>query len=581
MDHAKETPATLAGSAFSKVSLEDSLSSPSAMAPISLLKQSPSSLSSNPPKTPFPGTGTFSNPFIVDYLPSDPLNPYNWPKTKRWGVTMLIGVTALCPPFASVSYSATLGDVVDDFGISRELATAGISLFIAGFGFGPLIWAPLSEIYGRVPAFLFSYPIFTLFNLGTALSHSTAPLMVTRFWAGFFGGVTLTNSGAQIGDMWAVWERAVATSIFALAPFLGPVAGPIVGGYVAEKCGYRWVYWIQFIFAAVMTVLCIIFIPETYAPTILRREAIRLQNVAQEEGRDEHFISKYDIERKSKREIIQIGLHRPFQMLFTEIIVACLSVYGALIYGILYLFFTAFPIVFQQTRHWSIGQSGLAFLGMGVGLMAGVAINPSISAYFYTRSHLIDGRPPPESRLPVCCIGAILAPLGLFWFAWTSAPPVHYIVSIIACIPFGLAFLLIFTSMTNYLIDSYELYAASALAAQAVSRCLFGAIFPLFAKYMYEGMGLHWAGTLVAFLALACTPLPFLFYRYGAFLRRRSRYAPSTSIVVPSSHDEEKGEEKEEEGLSKVRSRGEEGLEPEWARDAGEGAGREKRSVEV
>lgn len=168
----------------------------------------------------------------------------------------------------------------------------------------------------------------------------------------------------------------------------------------------------------------------------------------------------------------------------------------------LYLFFTAFPIVFQQTRGWTVGESGLSFLGMGVGLISGVILNPFLSSHFYSRSrsqlqsHLISSghahtHPPPEARLPVCCIGAILAPIGLFWFAWTSAPPVHWIVPIIACLPFGLAFLLIFTSMTNYLIDSYELYAASALAAQAVSRCMFGAIFPLFASQMYETLGLQ------------------------------------------------------------------------------------------
>lgn len=168
-----------------------------------------------------------------------------------------------------------------------------------------------------------------------------------------------------------------------------------------------------------------------------------------------------------------------------------------------------------------VGESGLSFLGMGVGLISGVILNPFLSSYFHSRSrsqlqsHVTPSghtrpHPPPEARLPVCCIGAVLAPVGLFWFAWTSAPPVHWSVPIIACLPFGLAFLLIFTSMTNYLIDSYELYAASALAAQAVSRCMFGAIFPLFASQMYETLGLHWAGTcaLISYLPIPNPPFP-------------------------------------------------------------------------
>ncbi|WVQ91212.1 hypothetical protein IAS59_005009 [Cryptococcus gattii] len=537
---------------------------------------------------PYPGSGTLCDPYIVDFLPSSPLNPYYWSKRYRWAITALIGVTALCPPFASVSYSSTVGEVVKGYGISRELAIAGISLFILGFGVGPLFWAPISELYGRQFAFAASYPIFTIFNLGTALSHNTVALLVTRFFAGVFGSSPLTNAGAQVGDMWAVNERALATSVFALAPFLGPVLGPIAGGYVTERCGYRWVYWIQFIYAAVMTILSIIVVPETYAPTILRRHARSLQATALSEGKEEYYISKYDMVKKSKREVILVGLCRPFEMLFTEVIVGCLSIYGALIYGILYLFFTAFPIVFQQTRGWTIGESGLSFLGMGVGLISGVILNPFLSSYFHSRSraqmqsHVTPSghahpHPPPEARLPVCCIGAILAPIGLFWFAWTSAPPIHWSVPIIACLPFGLAFLLIFTSMTNYLIDSYELYAASALAAQA----------------MYETLGLHWAGTLVAFLSLACAAMPFLFYRYGSYLRRKSKYAPS----VPSIASDKAGEteqvgakDEKNEGQSTVNGSRSElqagGIEPEWAADAGldahiGGLGERKRGWDV
>ncbi|WVQ79622.1 hypothetical protein IAT38_001722 [Cryptococcus sp. DSM 104549] len=561
----------------SKLPRFPSLDSPSTSLSISRLPLPTLTAADSRPSTdvarisqPYEGSGTPEDPYIVDYLPNDPSNPYNWSKGYRWGITALIGVATLCPPFASVSYSSTIGEVVVAFGISKELAIAGISLFIAGFGLGPLFWAPVSEIYGRNVAFYASYPAFSIFNLGTALSHNTVSLLVTRFFAGVFGSSPLTNAGAQIGDMWAVNERAMATSVFALAPFLGPVLGPIAGGYVTERCGYRWVYWIQFIYATVMTVLCIIIVPETYAPTILRRKAAALQKESAAAGRNEVFLAKYDRVVKTKWEIIKVGMCRPFVLLFTEVIVACLSVYGALIYGILYLFFTAFPIVFQEVRGWSVGQGGLAFLGMGAGLVLGNILAP-LGNIWYRRA-AVNGLPaPPEARLPLCCIGAVLCPVGLFWFAWTSAPPVHWAVPIVACLPFGLAFLLIFTSMTNYLIDSYTLYAASALAAQAVSRCMFGAIFPLFASQMYTTLGLHWAGTLVACLSLACAPMPFLFYKYGAFLRRKSRYAPSSPLTAKQEADEtpEQREEEQHDELRKVRTRVSEALEPEWAPDAG------------
>ncbi|WWD03222.1 hypothetical protein V865_001273 [Kwoniella europaea PYCC6329] len=517
----------------------------------------------------YPGSGTSSDPYLVDFAANDPTNPYNWSKKYRWMLTLLIGITALCPPFSSVSYSSTVIEIIPEYGMSRELSTAGISLFILGFALGPLIWAPISEIWGRNFAFYVSFPLFTMFNLGTALSHNTRTLLVMRFLAGFWGSSTLTNPGGQIGDMWAAHERAMATSIFSLAPFLGPVLGPIVGGYVTERCGYRWVYWIQFIYALIVTVATIVIMPETYAPTILRLKAKQLNTLSQ----GEVYIAKFDKAKKSKSEIIKIGLLRPFELLFTEVIVGCLAIYGAIVYGILYLFFACFPLIYQEIRGWSVGQGGLAFLGMGFGLVLGNILNPLGDRWY--KKATVPGKPtPPETRLPLACIAAILLPIGLMWFAWTSAPPVHWIWSILSCIPFGLGFLWIFNSMVNYIIDSYTLYAASALASLAVLRCLFGAAFPLFAVTMYRNLGLHIAGTIVAVLAIACAPMPFLFYKYGPYLRRKSRYAPSTPHTIDEESKEtprEREEERQDE-LRKVKTNRNEALEPQWDREAGEDA---------
>ena len=130
----------------------------------------------------------------------------------------------------------------------------------------------------------------------------------------------------------------------------------------------------------------------------------------------------------------------------------------------------------------------------------------------------------PEARLPHLIVLAWLIPVGLFWFAWTASPPVHWAVCIIAGVPFGVGFVTLFLGITSYLIDCYQKYAASALAANAVLRSLFGAGFPLFSHQMYQRLGTAWATSLLAFLALAMAPLPFVFYRWGPWLRRRSKF---------------------------------------------------------
>lgn len=119
-----------------------------------------------------------------------------------------------------------------------------------------------------------------------------------------------------------------------------------------------------------------------------------------------------------------------------------------------------------------------------------------------------NGFAPPEARLPMSMIGSIALPIGLFWFAWTNSPSIHWIVSIAAGAPFGFGMILVFLGVMNYLIDAYTIYAASALAANSVLRSLFGMAFPLFTSYMYRNLGIHWASSVPAFLALMCVPMP-------------------------------------------------------------------------
>lgn len=96
----------------------------------------------------------------------------------------------------------------------------------------------------------------------------------------------------------------------------------------------------------------------------------------------------------------------------------------------------------------------------------------------------------------------------------------------------GAGMIMIFLGVVNYLVDSYTIFAASVLAANGVLRSLFGAAFPLFTTQMYESLGIHWASSIPAFLALACAGLPFLFYRFGPMIRRKCKYAAESEIAI-------------------------------------------------
>lgn len=475
----------------------------------------------------YPGKGTDESPYVVDFLAEDSYNPLTFSETRKWTIMLIQATATLAVSFASSAYSGGVREIIMDFGVSQEVVILGVSLFVLGFALGPLLWAPLSEVFGRQRLFFISYLALTAFNAGAAGAPTMAALIVLRFFAGAFGSSPLTNAGGVIADMFSAKERGMAGGIFSMAPFLGPALGPIAGGFLGEKHGWRWVEGMITIFCGIVWIASTLSYPETYAPVLLRKRATKLSKVT-----GKVYVGKYDAGRPAQTIAAQfkVSLSRPWILLVKEPIVLLTSIYIAIVYGTLYMCFAAFPIVFQQGRGWSPGIGGLAFIGIAVGMISATlyAILDN-KRYMRVAAKYPNGLAPPEARLPPAIVGSILLPIGLFWFAWTNGPEIHWAVPIVGSAFFAAGILLVFLPLLNYLIDSYVIFAASVLAANSVFRSLFGAAFPLFTTYMYKDLGNHWASSIPAFLALACLPCPFLFYKYGAQIRAKCEFASEAS----------------------------------------------------
>jgi hypothetical protein len=298
------------------------------------------------------------------------------------------------------------------------------------------------------------------------------------------------------------------------------------------------------IFSGVIWLAGTFLVPETYPPVLLRKRAERLSKMT-----GKVYKSRMQIEQGNVtvKEAFTTALSRPWILLFKEPIVLLLSIYMAIVYGTLYLCFASFPIVYREHRGWSEGISGLAFLGVTVGMIAAIIYTvPDNKRYMKAVSAAMarGELPPPEARLPPAMVGSLALPIGLFWFAWTNSPKVHWIASVAAGAPFGFGMVLVFLSITNYLIDSYTIFAASVLAANSVLRSLFGAAFPLFTTQMFDNLGIHWASSIPAFLALLCVPLPFLFYRYGPAIRERCAFAKEAEEFMKRVRERQAAQEK-------------------------------------
>ncbi|KIW71776.1 hypothetical protein PV04_00013 [Phialophora macrospora] len=465
------------------------------------------------------------NDSLVDFDgPDDPENPKNWTKARRWGITISMGLMTFVVTFSSSIYAVAIEPVAKEYHIGYVPSTLGVSLFLLGFVLGPVLFGPASEVFGRrVPLFA-GYLIFAVFQVPVAVARNVETIMLGRFFGGFAASAPLAIVGGAMADIWGPLERAYGICVFAAAAFAGPVAGPIMGGFITQShLGWRWTAWITLIMATLFGCIGIAMIPETSAARILQTKAKRLRY----ETKNWALHAKADENRIDFHTITHIYLVRPFVMFVQEPILALVTLYMSFIYGIIYLLFEAYPISFQEQRGWNPGVGSLPFAAFIVGIAMGTGAIAYSTRTNFARAFKKHGKVIPEERLPPMILGAAVLPIGLFMFAWTSNPHVIWVPSVLATALLGMGCLVTFWQGINYIIDCYGFYSNSAIAINTFIRSIAGAGFPLFAPAMYHNLGVAWASSLLAFLCLAFFPVPVLFYKYGARIRQRSKFRPT------------------------------------------------------
>ncbi|KAJ6120058.1 hypothetical protein N7523_004338 [Penicillium sp. IBT 18751x] len=469
--------------------------------------------------TTIPTNATADPNYEVDWDgEDDPTNPKNWPMKYKAMALVFLSWNTTTVVLYSTSYTSGVTQIGAEFGKSETIVTLGLTFYLFGLAIGSMFMAPLSEVYGRKPVCVLCLALFTVLIIPCALGTSVTELIVVRFIGAFFGSVMISTAPGMVADLVDDEHRALAISIWSIGPLNGPVLGPVIGGFVTQYLGWRWMCWIALLLSGVALAFALI-LKETYAPTLLQKKAARLRK----ETDDSRWWSRYD-QKASLSEILKLNLSRPFVMAVTEPICIFWNIYIAIIYGILYLCFVAYPIVFEDIRGWGLGLSGLAFMGIGIGVILTIASEPLVRRLI--NRHKIDpetGRVYPEAMVSFVCICSLLIPVGELWFAWTCSPAsIHWIVPLLAGIPFGAGNTGVFIYASNYLTGSYGMYAASALAGNSVIRSVLGGVLPLAGSYMYDSLGPNWSGTLLGLLEVIIVPIPFVFYKYGHIIRQKS-----------------------------------------------------------
>ncbi|OCK78468.1 MFS general substrate transporter [Lepidopterella palustris CBS 459.81] len=466
-------------------------------------------------------TGNVERWELVTWKIHDPENPKNWSKPYKWWCTMTVAITCFVVAFNSAVITADIEGVAKEFNVSPEVALLSITLFVVGFGIGPMVFAPLSEIVGRRPIYASTLLVAVIFTIPGAVAKTIGTLLVTRAIAGIAFSAPMTLVGGTLADLWRNEERGVPMAAFSAAPFIGPAVGPLVGGFLSDAMGWRWLYWIQLILSAVVWIAISFTVPETYTPKLLSRRAAKLRAST---GNDK-FVTDEDLDIRPLNQRLRLFLLRPFQLLFQEPIVFFISLYMSVLYGLLYMFFVAYPIIFQKGKGYSAGTTGLMFIPIAIGVLLSAACSPLVNNHYLSLIKKHNGNPPAETRLIPMMVSCWCIPIGLFIFAWSSYPRLTWVGPALGGLPVGFGFIFLYNSANNYLVDSYQHQAASALAAKTFLRSFWGAAVVLFTNQMYDRLGYQWASSLLAFIALGCCAIPFVFYYKGAAIRKYSKFA--------------------------------------------------------
>ncbi|EFY89913.1 MFS transporter, putative [Metarhizium acridum CQMa 102] len=408
------------------------------------------------------------DPNLVAWTPSDPEHPRNWPRPTKWKTTLTVSLFVFISPISS----AMIAPALEDLGRSLDMkgnveVYLSLAIFILAYAVGPIFFGPASELYGRVRILHITNLWYLAWNLACGFANTKAELFVFRFLAGIGGSAPLAVGGGAVSDMWKPEERGKAMSTYTLGPMLGPVIGPIAGAFIAQYSTWRWVFYSTSIAAA-----------------------------------------------------------RPVRMFATQPIVACIAVYMAYLFGTLYLMFATFPDIWTKVYGQSKGVGGLNYLSIAIGCFAGIFLQlKMVDRVYGALKSRNGGVGRPEFRMPSLAIGSVVLTVGLFWYGW-SIGHAHWIMPDAGALLCSVGVICCLQGMQMYIVDCYQTYAASAMAACAVLRSLAGFGFPLFAPYLYEELGYGWGTSILAFFSIAIGWVaPVIFWVWGPRLRALSKFA--------------------------------------------------------
>ncbi|KAG2226672.1 hypothetical protein INT45_001019 [Circinella minor] len=456
--------------------------------------------------------------------------PFQMSAVRKWFILFIVALQGFLGPLSSSIYVPAIHEVRRSLGASSTLINATISLYVFTQGIAPMMWAGLSERYGRRLIYIIATVIYVGSTIGCALSPAIGIFVLMRIFQSIGASAAQAVGAGTITDLFLVHERGNAMGLFFLGPLIGPVVGPIAGGYINQYLGWRHIFWTLGGMGVLVLFLMLFFLPETSAIILERKKYHRYykQNAKKEKHnkKNEHLSSLPEATTTSSSSSSSLVLTEPEPMLkaftrpFTFLlkpVVLLTSMPYALAYGFMYFVISSLPHQLGYRYQLSSSEIGLSYLANGVGNAVGAVLSGKHSDWLLRRKQqqTDQEQQEPEVRLPAMWIGIILLPIGELIYGWCVDFHIHAAAGLTGLFILGVGVGVVQTPSNTYLVDAYHGYSASVIGASNLLRSACAGCTPLMAPAMLKAIGNGWSMTIFAIMSIMSGGCIYFVQLYG------------------------------------------------------------------
>lgn len=470
----------------------------------------------------------------LERVPSGPAYSTFSKTTRRWVVTM-VTISSFVSPMTANIYFPALNPIAADLGVSINLINLTLTTYMILQGIAPTLFGDFGDMAGRRPAFIVAFTIYFFANLGLALQNNYAALLVLRMVQSGGSSGTLALGYAVVADIAVSAERGKYMGIVGAGINVGPAISPVLGGILAQYLGWRAIFWFCLIFTGVWLVPYVLFIPETC------RKVVGNGSIPPQGWNRTLFDLIRPRDRAATQEIVlkrKLRFPNPLRALAVifEKDISIVLFYNTMLYLLFMLVCAALSTQFKEIYHLNDLQIGLCYLPYGLGCcIAAVAQGYVLDWNYrriakkigftinYRRGDDLSKYPIEKARLePVIPLTA-LGVIATICYGWVLQNETNLAGPLVLLFVIGLCITGSFSILSTLVVDLYPEAPATAIAANNLFRCLFGAGGTAVVETMLKSMGRGWCYTFLALIVVVFSPILWISMKWGPRWREERR----------------------------------------------------------